>query len=200
MGRFSGGRGLHAPAACLLAGLAVATAAAAGGAEQRSRDRPPPAHTGAFGEPSCQACHDDAPSNSGAGKLSITGVPEVPVPGRTYEIILLLDDPGLRAAGFQLSARFGDGRQAGTLAAGPDARGRVDVTVHRETAYAHHLYDGTDVAERGSTRWTVLWTAPDSSPGDIVFSAAGVAADNDLSSLGDLVYTATASAGPPAKR
>lgn len=199
MGRSYRGRGLHAPVACLLAATAIAAAATAGGAE-RTRDRPPPAHTGAFGEPSCQACHDDVPPNAGDGKLRFTGVPQEPEPGRTYEITLLLDDPGLRAAGFQLSARFADGRQAGTLAATPDDHGRVDVTVYRETAYAHHLYDGTEVVERGRARWTVLWTAPHSIPGDILFSAASVAADNDLSSLGDRVYTASASASPPAKR
>src|SRR5919106_6886502 len=79
------------------------------------RDGPPLAHTGGFGEPTCRACHADNHLNDPAGSLSITGVPAVYAPGDTHRVTIFLRRAGMRRAGFQLSARFSDGRQAGAL-------------------------------------------------------------------------------------
>lgn len=177
--------------------MTLASIGLAAGHSGTTRDRPPPAHTGAFGEPSCAACHNDYEANHGTGQVRLSGLPDAWKPGHTYDLVLEVADTGMRAAGFQLSARFQDGRPAGRLAPAPEEQGRVDVDSAGAIPYAHHLYNGTDLASPGSARWLIRWTAPDAAdPGTgdakaaIVLNLAVVSADNDLSPLGDLVYTA----------
>jgi hypothetical protein len=183
-------------AACLAAALLLATTDA-----RATRDRPPTAHTGAFGEPTCQTCHFDSDLNAGAGRLLLHGVPEHYMPGRVYRVTVLLVEAGLNAAGFQLTARFQDGHQAGTIVPAPHEQHRADVTTDRNIQYAHHLYDGTIPVAPDSARWVVLWTAPAGSPEPVVFNVVGNAADDDTSPLGDFIYTASARSQPlrPAK-
>src|SRR5690606_31019252 len=111
-----------------------------GGAE---RDRPPPAHTGGFGEPLCTACHFQADANTGTGSIIVTGVPAAYTPDSTYTLAISVVQAYLMAGGFQMSARLADGTQAGSLAPAPDDRARAAVTVHDGVQYMHHLYDGT---------------------------------------------------------
>ena len=170
--------------------MTLASMGLAAGYPGTTRDRPPPAHTGAFGEPSCTECHNDYDANHGDGELLLTGLPDAWKPGHSYDLILEVRDAGMRAAGFQLSARFDDGSPAGLLVPGPDEAGRVDVDTSTTVPYAHHLYDGTNLRAPGSGRWVIRWTAPVEGTGAVALNAAVVTADNDLSPLGDLVYTA----------
>jgi hypothetical protein len=182
-------------AACLAAALLLATTDA-----RATRDRPPTAHTGAFGEPTCHSCHFDSDLNSGAGRLLLQGVPLHYTPGREYPVTVLLVQAGVNAAGFQLTARFQDGHQAGSIRPAPHEQDRVDVTTDRNIQYAHHLYGGTLPVSADTARWIVLWTAPDS-PEPVVFNVVGNAADDDTSPLGDFIYTGSAPSQPlrPAK-
>jgi hypothetical protein len=182
--------GLRLAAACVAVTLLLA-----GTGTVSTRDRPPAAHTGAFGEPSCQTCHSDAPDNAGPGALRLVGVPERYRPGGVYDLTLELADPALRAAGYQLTARYEDGAQAGVVAVAAPEAARSAVTVERGVQYAHHIYDGTLPDEDGTARWRLVWHAPDSADA-VVFSAAAVAADDDLSPLGDRVYTTTRATAP----
>jgi hypothetical protein len=182
---------LQLAAACAtLAVLLGATGAAV------TRDRPPPAHTGGFGEPTCQACHFDADINAGPGRLVVRGFPAHYEPGASYPLDIVVKDPQLVAAGFQLAVRFtGDGRQAGSLAPGPADGQRVEVTVENGTEYAHHGPHGIQPSERGAMRWTLIWTAPPDTA-EVVLHAAANAADGDDSPLGDNIYgTAATSRG-----
>jgi hypothetical protein len=183
-------------ASCLAAALLLATTDA-----RATRDRPPAAHTGAFGEPTCQSCHFDSDLNAGAGRLLLQGVPEHYMPGREYRITVLLVETGLAAAGFQLTARFLDGHQAGNIVPPPREHVRVDVTTHRNIQYAHHLYDGTLPVSPDTARWVMLWTAPADSPEPVIFNVVANAADDDTSPLGDFIYTGSAPSQPlrPAK-
>jgi hypothetical protein len=176
-----------------LAGALLLAAAAHRGAHP---DRPPVAHTGGFGEPTCHACHFDAPPGSGPGGLTATGVPRQLRPGARYAIQLQLVQQHLKAAGFQLSARYEDGTQAGVFTVVPDEHERVAVTPLDGTLYAHHLLDGTSLTAPDTARWTIVWQAPPHAPGTVTFHAAAVAADGDLSPLGDFVYTLAARSGP----
>jgi hypothetical protein len=194
--RAPGSSGALAAAACLAGALLLATADA-----RATRDRPPTAHTGAFGEPTCQTCHFDSDLDAGAGRLLLAGVPDPYVPGREYRLTVVLVEIGLNAAGFQLTARFHDGHQAGALMPGPAERHRLDVTTDRNIQYAHHIYAGTMPLAPDTARWEVLWTAPADSPEPVVFHVVGNAADDDMSPLGDFIYTASARSRPftPAK-
>jgi hypothetical protein len=175
---------------------------AAAGTGRASRERPPAAHTGGFGEPTCDACHFGDAVNSGPGTLRLGG-PGRWTPGETYIITIDLMHPDLRAAGFQLTARFAaNGEQAGRLTPLEPTARRTDITVDARVEYAHHLLAGTEPTAPGSASWRVRWTAPDAAPPgtSVLFHAAANAADGDDSPLGDFIYTAAAASSPaPAK-
>lgn len=150
-------------------------------------DRPPPAHTGGFGEPTCHACHFETDVNAGSGSLTLAGLPLEYVGGATYTVTITLAQPGLGAGGFQLSARFADGTQAGTLARPPHDSARVARTIDTDVEYIHHVYAGTRRSAPDTIRWRIRWTAP-AAAGSIVFHVAANAADDDASPLGDMIY------------
>jgi hypothetical protein len=158
-----------------------------------TRDRPPPAHTGGFGEPTCQECHFEADVGAGPGSLVLEGLPDAFVPGTAYTLTLTLAQPRMRAGGYQLAARFEEGgRQAGSFAV-PDAESRrSDLTMLDGVQYAHHVADGTATTAPDTARWTVVWLAP-AELGAVLFHAAANAADDDSSPLGDYIYTLAAS-------
>jgi hypothetical protein len=182
-------------ACCLAAAAYLACAGLAAAANSGTRDRPPPAHTGGFGEPSCQSCHSDRDADEGSGQLRVLGLPDRFRAGETYDLVVELTDDDMRAAGFQLAARFDDATQAGVLAPADSAAGRTAVTTADAIAFAHHLYPGTHAEPGQPARWRLRWTAP-ASGRPVTFHAAAVAADDDLSPLGDLVYTARRQLAP----
>ena len=168
------------------AGIAIGAFAAAVtlGAGFAYRDGPPPAHTGAFGEPDCGACHFDA-ARDGDGRVAIA-VPAAYEPGRTYDIEVTLEHPELEAAGFQLSTRFASGSRAGEQAgelAAPSERTRVQAG-DNGVLYASHTAAGANPEQPGSARWTVRWTAPPARH-DVAFDVAANAANDDVSEFGD---------------
>jgi hypothetical protein len=150
-------------------------------------DGPPARVTGGFGEDTCAACHftmDDAPP---AGRLEVTGFPGGHQAGTDYDLVVLLEDPAMAVAGFQLTTRFDDGSQAGSLSVPEAGRGRVSVVTDRQVAFAQHGVDGTELAEPGAARWVVRWTAP-AEPGTVFIHAAALAGDGDRSQEGDRTY------------
>ena len=159
---------------------------------------PPPAHTGGFGEPTCRACHSDAGLNEAGGELVITGAPAGYEPGRTYQLDIVLRHSGMLIAGFQLAARYADGAAAGRPAgalAPTDARSVVIWDTLSRVNYIEHTAIGTDL--RGDAgRWTVRWTAPRDAQGAVAFHAAGNAANDDDSPLGDFIYTTALRVAP----
>ena len=158
-----------------------------------------PGFSGGFGESSCDACHFDAAVNTPPGRVTLTGVPERFVPGERYPITITLSRPGMMIGGFQLAARLdGDGSQAGTLAPGPGEDKRIKVEPGK-IQYANQRQAGTDLAEAGVAKWTVLWTAPNTT-GTVRFHVAANAADKDEAARGDYIYTAAAASQPQTTR
>jgi hypothetical protein len=169
--------------------VALALGASLAAAPAVFRDAPPPAYTGGFGEPTCRACHADAPLNEASGTLAIDGVPDRYQPGRTYELEVTLRRDGMRRAGFELAARLADGDRAGTQAgvvAPTDDRTVVALDSATRVAYVTHTRAGTSVAAGGTGRWTFRWTAPGA--GAVAFHVAANAANDDDSPLGDFIY------------
>lgn len=176
-----------------LAAMVAASAAASPAIARRLSDRPPPAHTGGFGEPTCHVCHFDGTPDDGRATLALDGLPALYVPGQTYVLTLTLSHPDLRIGGFELSSRFADGVHAGTQAGSLRALdGRVDVTGPQElpVQYARHTAEGIVPDSVGATRmrWRLEWTAP-AQFGAVVFHVATNVANDDASPLGDFVYT-----------
>ena len=167
-------------AATLLAVASIMTAARA------THDaRPPLAHTGGFGEPTCVECHFDNPPRRGEG-LSLGGLPERYAPGSLYRLEVTIADTAARAGGFQLAVRAAAppnaGAQAGTLCA---ASGRVAITEDTTgVQYASHA----GAATADSLRWELMWRAPAEDVGPVVFHVAANAANDDDSPLGDQIF------------
>jgi hypothetical protein len=150
---------------------------------------PPPAHTGGFGEPTCQACHFEGDLNDPAGMLSLDGIPATYSPGHTYTVTVTLHRPGLERGGFQLSTRFADGTQAGTLRA--DTEHLKVTNGPGDVQYVHHLLAGTAPVHPDTARWTLTWQAPAEPGGPVVVHAAANASNGDDSEFGDYIYTAS---------
>lgn len=173
--------------AAAVASLAVLAAAAPDAARGRYPDRPPFAHTGGFGEPTCHVCHFDSDVNAAGGQLTVSGAPEAYRPGETYRVVVRIARPEMLMGGFQLSARFADGAQAGTLRAA-DARAQV-AAGERGVQYASHTRPGMEQTSQWAAEWALEWTAPASAAGPVVFHASGNAGNGDGSQIGDFVYT-----------
>jgi hypothetical protein len=158
-------------------------------------DGAPPGFTGGFGEQACDACHFEAALNTRPGQLTLAGIPDRYVAGQSYPITITISRPGMAMGGFQLSVRMeSGGLQAGVLAvpSGEEKRIRVE---KGSVLYVNQRLEGTALAEPGTAKWTVLWTAPNG-PGVIVFHAAANAADKDEAARGDYIFTAMASSRP----
>lgn len=157
-------------------------------------DGAPPGFSGGFGEQSCHACHFQADLNTPPGRVSIDGVPRVFTPGQRYSLTITLTRPGMRAGGFQLTARFAEGgRQAGTLTAEGD--GRVAIERSGDVLYANQRAQGTALTGPDRVEWTLSWTAPEQG-GSVQFHVSANAADADESVNGDYVYTTAAETVP----
>ena len=159
---------------------------------------PPPGHTGGFGEPTCRACHSDAGLNEPGGELTITGAPAGYEPGRTYQLEVVLRRAGMLRAGFQLAARFAEGDATGTPAGvltPSDARSVVIWDTVSHVSYIEHTLAGTAL-QGDAGRWLVRWTAPATARGVVALNAAGNAANDDDSPLGDFIYTSALRVAP----
>jgi hypothetical protein len=153
------------------------------------KDGPPARTTGGFGEESCVGCHFGADENDGVGRIEILGLPERYSPGGRYPLTILLTRPGMEVGGFQLAARLADGEtQAGAFHVVEDDQLRVGLMADRDVEFVHHTYEGVELSAPDTARWSVTWLAPESLE-PVHFHAAGVAADDDDSQVGDFVYT-----------
>lgn len=175
--------------AFLAAGVAVSTIGSTAPASHATG--PPPGHTGGFGEPTCQACHEGEPLNAYGGSVTILGLPEAYEPGLSYLLTVVLRADETAVAGFQLSARFAGGPDAG-ITAGRLSSTSPRVTITEDAAarrYAHHTVDGSVAPDSDGSSWTVEWVAP-AAGGAVVFHVAANSGNGDNSPLMDLVYQA----------
>jgi hypothetical protein len=156
-----------------------------------------PAIGGVPAEATCNdvGCHSGNPLNSG-GTLEILGAPSPYTPGTSYPITVRLTSTANqsfpnRRWGFQLTAvRLSDGQGAGSLSA-PTL---LVLNGNGSTASRQYVSHDADTFMQGASspvEWTFTWTAPAQDRGAIGFYAAGNAANGNLSSLGDFIYTAS---------
>ena len=154
------------------------------------------AHTGGFGEPTCQICHMGMDVNEPGGSLTVTGLEETYEPGRVYRVTLTLDSEGTEAAGFQASVRY----LAGT-STGRDA-GRIS-SVDERTAFKRsesgvtYVHQTKTAAKVASSRvsWMFDWEAP-VDVGPVALHVAANSGNGDASPFGDLIYTASREMDP----
>lgn len=152
--------------------------------------------TGSFGEQTCRNCHFDYDLNPEGGIFSVTGIGESVSAGEQVEIEISVSREELGAGGFQLSARYEDGRQAGSFNIEGNERLMFTKSAPDSLQYVQHSEGGTDPSGKKDTiRWTVVWQAPDSPSGSVIFNIAANAANGDQSEFGDFIYSKEVKAG-----
>lgn len=147
---------------------------------------PPAAHTGGFGEPTCQECHFGADLNAPGGVLRLEGLPTTYLPDQSYPLTITMHKPGIAAGGFQLSARFEDGTQAGVVQS-------IDITTQisrsaTDIQYIYHSYLGTTPTASDTVHWEILWQAPPDTSRTVLFHVVANAGNGDNSPFDDYIY------------
>jgi uncharacterized protein (TIGR03437 family) len=143
----------------------------------------------------CTACHRTlAPANSGMGRLTIKSAPYVP--GAKQQITVTIEDPDAARWGFQITARLRSDqtKQAGTFSTSDFVRVRcapdgADGPCSGALEFAEHTLAGTRPGSGGPGVFTIDWTPPAQASGEIIFYAAGNAANNNNTNSGDRIYT-----------
>jgi len=128
-------------------------------------------------EQHCASCHFDADPVRDSVALVVEGLPSEPIPGSTYELKIIFQDPDIVIAGFQLIAHAGH-EQAGTFASS-DANIEFIGAAIRSTAPAK--------GDEGAS-WVVDWHAPAEVTLPVVFHVAASAANDDGSPFGDTIH------------
>lgn len=146
------------------------------------------AFTGGFGEETCRSCHFDYDLNWEDGNLTVNGIPEKIDAGSEYEIKILVEREDLGKAGFQMTARYADGRQAGTFQRSDNNRLAFTKAVPDSLQYIQHSKEGTEPVENGQNSWIINWKAPDTLADSVYFNITANAANNDQSEFGDWIY------------
>ncbi len=167
---------------------------------------PPLGFSGAPGEGTCVGCHytygQPNPPNS-SGKVEITGLPAAYAPGQSYTVTVTVTHPTARAWGFELTVIDSTGASSTvgamtatntitTLKRDSTASGKV------RTYFSHNGEEGIAKGKAGSNSWSISWTAPAASVGDITFYAAGNAANNQVTPEDDYIYVTSVVAKSPA--
>jgi len=152
------------------------------------REKPPEAHTGGFGEPTCEHCHSGEPLNAPGGVLRIDGLPQSYEANHTYPLTVLLIAHELNVGGFEIAARFSDANQAGHFEV--IAPGTIVTTSKAGIEYVSHTLEGV-AALRDTVRWSFVWHSPADARRAVSFHAAANASNDDASPLGDHIYTST---------
>ena len=159
---------------------------------------PPTKRTGAAvdGGLSCIACHRTDPSVNydTRGRFSVkTGAY---TPGVKQVIMVALQHPEASRWGFQMTARLAsdETKTAGTFTVSSEVRVRCapderDAPCNGDLEFASHQLASTNPGVTGWSTWRVEWTPPAQEAGDVVFYAAGNAANNSGTNAGDHVYT-----------
>ena len=159
---------------------------------------PPIKRTGApiDGGTNCSVCHRTygAANSDPRGSVAISAATYAP--GVKQTISVTLKHPEALRWGFQLTARLvsDPSVQAGTFTFNDVVRVRCDTTPAQDAPcngaleFPEHKTAPITDAGAGFT-FTVEWTPPSANMGDIVFYAAGNAANNDGSLTGDRIYT-----------
>lgn len=153
------------------------------------------AFTGGFGEETCRSCHFDYDLNSKEGALSISGIPSDLSGGEVLKIEIAVQREELGRAGFQLSARYADGTQAGKFEMGDNNYLTFSKSVPDSLQYIQHTNKGSEPRAGNKTSWTLTWKAPKSLAGPVTFNIAANAANGDQSEFGDFIFAEEIQAG-----
>ncbi len=145
----------------------------------------------------CSACHNTfGPANADpAGSVKIEAAAYKP--GVPQIIKVTVFHPEALRWGFQLTARLkgDDQKMAGTFTVDSNVQVKCSPTgtspCNGALEFAEHREVYTHGGVNGSKTFEIEWNPPASEVGDVVFYAAGNAANGDLGLTGDRIYTST---------
>jgi hypothetical protein len=171
---------------CAVAAVpAIAGAAIAGVAVPTVFAFPDGAPWEAAGGEGCVQCHFDAPPDESSAGVSLLGLPGTVSPGARYPLTIRLEDERLENAGFLLSAWQGP-EGVGSLEAGRFEA--ADAKVATAGARARSTEEGSLPTSDGVAEWSVVWQAPASLDGPVVFELWANAGNDDKSPFGDATH------------
>ena len=147
-----------------------------GVAEEQNKDR-----TGAPGSVQpCTHCHSPAGVSSTLSTISVydnngIAVSEY-IPGTDYSVEFVVTDDNAAAYGFQATAIFGDGTNAGSFS-------NPGTNVQLEDVNGRHIVEQSDPLVSGV--FTTTWSAPEAGGGEVAFYMAGLAVNLAYGNNGD---------------
>ena len=142
----------------------------------------PPGNTGAPGHNTCNQCHTSFPLNPPGGSVRVDVANYKP--SQTQIVKVTVSHPEAQRWGFQIVARWA---KDPTQSAGRFNATNSSVQVPGD--YATHTADGTlEGGSNGTKTFEIEWMAPPED-GDVIFYAAGNAANRNNSNMGDRIYT-----------
>lgn len=135
----------------------------------------------------CTTCH--AGTATEVDGWITTDIPELGyVVGETYTITATGTHAGVGLFGYELTSEDNSANKVGTFEESLDG---FSVIISNGTATTHD-WAGT-IPDGDSRSWSVSWTAPSTDVGVVTFYAAFNAANNNGSTLGDVVYLSSLS-------
>lgn len=169
---------LVAPGRCLLAALALLTAAAFA-----YTTNPPNANTGRPGEVTCANCHEGLTASAESTQLS--GLPSGGYrPESTYRLTLAVRYRGMRRWGFEVTAADSANRPAGRFIITDSVRTQYGTS--RGFGYVKQTGAGAHKGRADSCSWKFAWRAPDSVIGPVTFYWDVLPCNNDGGPYGDV--------------
>jgi len=146
--------------------------------------------TNAPGEANCTMCHISFALDSGAGSVTISGMPAVYTPGAAYIIQISVADPQASRWGFEFTILTSLGNNAGLI--GPrDNLSQTSFDWGTGRKYAKHTTAGNRIGTPGGVSWSVDWVAPAVGTGDVTLYVCGNAANSSFDPIGDYIYSNT---------
>ena len=146
------------------------------------------AFTGGFGEQTCHSCHFDYDLNWKEGSISVNGIPDKIEPAATYKVKIKVERKDLGKAGFQLTARYSNGSQAGQFLIEGNEQVMFTQEVPDSLQYVQHSVEGAKPVRDGESTWNITWKAPTRVLDSVFFNVASNAANGDQSEFGDWIY------------
>jgi uncharacterized protein (TIGR03437 family) len=171
---------------------------------------PDAGNSGVPGETTCAqaGCHVGTAVNGGPGSVNVTFPGGLSyVPGVKQHLVVTITDPTMRRWGFQATARLsGNAKsQAGSFTPSDlntqtacASSALTQETIPGPAAgcpaaqplqYIEHTLQGYNRQQSSPATYEFDWTPPATDVGNVVFYVAGNAANGDLTSNGDRIYT-----------